>query len=74
MGLHLRSNSNQNRLYHQPTKSQLQGFYLGLWEQKRGNVSGAMKLFEQGAHFGDGKVQYWRRLGKGVYEIRYNVQ
>lgn len=62
------SNNNQNR----PTK--LQGFYLGLWEQKRGNVSGAMKLFEQGAHFGDGKVQYWRRLGKGVYEIRYNVQ
>ena len=66
------SNNNQNRLYHRPTK--LQGFYLGLWEQKRGNVSGAMKLFEQGAHFGDGKVQYWRRLGKGVYEIRYNVQ
>lgn len=66
------SNNNRNRLYHRPTK--LQGFYLGLWEQKRGNVSGAMKLFEQGAHFGDGKVQYWRRLGKGVYEIRYNVQ
>lgn len=31
-------------------------FYLGLWEQKRGNLSGAMRLFEEGAHFGDGKA------------------
>jgi len=36
--------------------SRPQGFYLGLWEQKRGNLSGAMRLFEEGAHFGDGKA------------------
>ena len=32
------------------------GFYLGLWEQKRGNLSGAMQLFAEGARFGDGKA------------------
>ncbi|CAK9010766.1 unnamed protein product [Durusdinium trenchii] len=36
--------------------SQSQGYFLGLWEQKRKNLTGARQLFEEGARFGEGKA------------------
>ena len=56
--------------FEHPLQCGIAGFYLGLWEQQQGNLSGAAALFQQGAqarHWeGEGEDLVSRQTPKGL--------